>query len=277
MIKNNKQGEFIRKTRKKRGFSQKKLGDLIGSQSTISRIENNISNPNDLTILLLSQALSITPEEYFFAVFSKVEPDILILSRAISNAYLYQNHIEQNKLYHVTEKLVQGNPEILAYYHYHLMVISSINHLNHELISTDIQNELIDYFFFIEIWQTYDLYLLLQVAYGIKAKRMIPYITDILKQYTNGELPATIEPIIGDVILALLESSIMQNDLETSAFIFDKIKNINFQKQDMRFQTVLLFFEGVFEDDDQKIKDAYKICNLLQQDQLMKRFDLFLS
>lgn len=157
------------------------------------------------------------------------------------------------------------------------MVISSINHLNHELISTDIQNELIDYFFFIEIWQTYDLYLLLQVAYGIKAKRMIPYITDILKQYTNGELPATIEPIIGDVILALLESSIMQNDLETSAFIFDKIKNINFQKQDMRFQTVLLFFEGVFEDDDQKIKDAYKICNLLQQDQLMKRFDLFLS
>lgn len=106
---------------------------------------------------------------------------------------------------------------------------------------------------------------------------MIPYITDILKQYTNGELPATIEPIIGDVILALLESSIMQNDLETSAFIFDKIKNINFQKQDMRFQTVLLFFEGVFEDDDQKIKDAYKICNLLQQDQLMKRFDLFLS
>jgi len=68
MIKNDK---IIKKIRKSRGISQKELGHLIGSQSMISRIENNQSSPTDYNLQEICQILNIPIEEYFEATFGK--------------------------------------------------------------------------------------------------------------------------------------------------------------------------------------------------------------
>ncbi|MGC8258013.1 helix-turn-helix transcriptional regulator [Leuconostoc mesenteroides subsp. jonggajibkimchii] len=68
---NNKKGSVIKEIRKIREISQQRLGVLIGSQSMVSRIENNKTEPTDHTILLLCDALNISFEEYFSAVFGK--------------------------------------------------------------------------------------------------------------------------------------------------------------------------------------------------------------
>ncbi|WP_080732783.1 helix-turn-helix transcriptional regulator [Leuconostoc mesenteroides] len=66
---NNKKRSIIKETRQKRGISQQQLGVLIGSQSMVSRIENNKTEPTDYTVLLLCNALNISFEEYFSTVF----------------------------------------------------------------------------------------------------------------------------------------------------------------------------------------------------------------
>ncbi|GMA70211.1 hypothetical protein GCM10025879_14570 [Leuconostoc litchii] len=68
---NNKKGTAIKEIRKTRGVSQQTLGTLIGSQSTVSRIENNKTEPTDHTVLLLCNTLNISFEEYFNTVFGK--------------------------------------------------------------------------------------------------------------------------------------------------------------------------------------------------------------
>lgn len=68
---NNKKGSVIKEIRKIRGISQQRLGVLIGSQSMVSRIENNKTEPTDHTILLLCDALNISFEEYLSAAFGK--------------------------------------------------------------------------------------------------------------------------------------------------------------------------------------------------------------
>ncbi|WP_204769825.1 helix-turn-helix domain-containing protein [Leuconostoc rapi] len=68
MIKND---NIIKKIRKSRGVSQKELGHLIGSQSMISRIENNQSSPTDYNLQEICQILNIPIREYFDATFGK--------------------------------------------------------------------------------------------------------------------------------------------------------------------------------------------------------------
>ncbi|MGL5886924.1 MAG: helix-turn-helix domain-containing protein [Leuconostoc suionicum] len=68
---NNKKGSVIKEIRKIRGISQQRLGVLIGSQSMVSRIENNKTEPTDHTVFLLCNALNISFEEYFSVIFGK--------------------------------------------------------------------------------------------------------------------------------------------------------------------------------------------------------------
>ncbi|MDV8935468.1 MULTISPECIES: helix-turn-helix domain-containing protein [Leuconostoc] len=68
MITNN---SIIRIIRNSRGISQKELGDLIGSQSMISRIENNQTSPTDYNLQKICNILNIPIDDYFNAVFGK--------------------------------------------------------------------------------------------------------------------------------------------------------------------------------------------------------------
>lgn len=81
---NNNHGSVIKEIRKLRGISQQQLGQLIGSQSMVSRIENNKAEPSDHT-LLLCHALNISFDEYFDIVYgthaSDTERLFLILYR----------------------------------------------------------------------------------------------------------------------------------------------------------------------------------------------------
>jgi len=54
-------GEMIKKTRKKRGFSQEQLGNLIGVQKAwVSKLENNTTNVSIDTLLKVFTALNAT-------------------------------------------------------------------------------------------------------------------------------------------------------------------------------------------------------------------------
>ncbi len=62
---------IIRKTRKSRGISQKELGQLIGSQSMISRIENGLTSPTDRALQQICDILNVPIVDYFDTVFDK--------------------------------------------------------------------------------------------------------------------------------------------------------------------------------------------------------------
>ena len=73
-----KSNSIIRKTRKLRGISQKELGQLIGSQSMISRIENGLTSPTDRALQQICDILNVPIADYFETAFEKKKQFIII-------------------------------------------------------------------------------------------------------------------------------------------------------------------------------------------------------
>ncbi|CUW09721.1 helix-turn-helix domain-containing protein [Leuconostoc inhae] len=147
---------IIRKTRKSRGISQKELGQLIGSQSMISRIENGLTSPTDRALQQICDILNVPIVDYFDTVFDK-KNNLSLLKSELEQAYLDQNKIKLKKICESIKIMSAHRPNDVALRHFFLMTKSTMYHLDFNIASASIQQEIIDYFFGIENWQYYDL------------------------------------------------------------------------------------------------------------------------
>lgn len=65
-------GKAIRRIRKIRGLSQSELGDGIGGQSFISRIEHGLVLPSIDTLLIIANRLEVPSNTYWKAFVLKI-------------------------------------------------------------------------------------------------------------------------------------------------------------------------------------------------------------
>lgn len=197
---------------------------------------------------------------------------------AVLNQYYQDN--DRQKLNQLTQLLQNDmikNPNDPFMRHYYLMSLSTLYHLDFLVASIDDQNELIDYFFNISYWQFYDLCLLENVVNMIHVERSTPYISDILKQYATNNMPKASVETVSKILINALETSIIQRKDDFTRYLLDKVKKYKFNTDDFKFQTWLLFWTGVFENNNNKIRHAYSIATYLHQNITLKNFDKFLT
>lgn len=273
---NYKNGELIRKTRQKRGMSQAKLGALIGSQSMVSRIENNQTDPSDQTVLMLCDALMITFEEYFYSIFDKKQSKLSALANQLEIIDHNNDGVMLDKLYVLTQSQSRSQPDYLLNRHLFLMTKATKYHLKKQLAPHAIQDELVDYFFDIENWQYYDILLFSRIVYMVPVNRLSPYIKDILNQYRQHELSTHSERTLKKVINNLLEASVVQNNYTFTQHLINQLKSMAILTDDLALQTWLLFWQGVILSDNTLIANAYQVTSILHQKSMLKRFNKFI-
>lgn len=273
---NYKNGELIRKTRQKRGMSQAKLGALIGSQSMVSRIENNQTDPSDQTVLMLCDALMITFEEYFYSIFDKKQSKLSALANQLEIIDHNNDGVMLDKLYVLTQSQSRSQPDNLLNRHLFLMTKATKYHLKKQLAPHAIQDELVDYFFDIENWQYYDILLFSRIVYMVPVNRLSPYIKDILNQYRQHELSTHSERTLKKVINNLLEASVVQNNYTFTQHLINQLKSMAILTDDLTLQTWLLFWQGVILSDNTLIANAYQVTSILHQKSMLKRFNKFI-
>ncbi|MFZ2590078.1 Rgg/GadR/MutR family transcriptional regulator [Leuconostoc citreum] len=273
---NYKNGELIRKTRQKRGMSQAKLGALIGSQSMVSRIENNQTDPSDQTVLMLCDALMITFEEYFYSIFDKKQSKLSALANQLEIIDHNNDGVMLDKLYVLTQSQSRSQPDNLLNRHLFLMTKATKYHLKKQLAPHAIQDELVDYFFDIENWQYYDILLFSRIVYMVPVNRLSPYIKDILNQYRQHELSTHSERTLKKVINNLLEASVVQNNYTFTQHLINQLKSMAILTDDLALQTWLLFWQGVILSDNTLIANAYQVTSILHQKSMLKRFNKFI-
>lgn len=273
---NYKNGELIRKTRQKRGMSQAKLGALIGSQSMVSRIENNQTDPSDQTVLMLCDALMITFEEYFYSIFDKKQSKLSALANQLEIIDHNNDGVILDKLYVLTQSQSRSQPDSLLNRHLFLMTKATKYHLKKQLAPHAIQDELVDYFFDIENWQYYDILLFSRIVYMVPVNRLSPYIKDILNQYRQHELSTHSERTLKKVINNLLEASVVQNNYTFTQHLINQLKSMAILTDDLALQTWLLFWQGVILSDNTLIANAYQVTSILHQKSMLKRFNKFI-
>ncbi|GDZ83704.1 hypothetical protein LCIT_09460 [Leuconostoc citreum] len=273
---NYKNGELIRKTRQKRGMSQAKLGALIGSQSMVSRIENNQTDPSDQTVLMLCDALMITFEEYFYSIFDKKQSKLSALANQLEIIDHNNDGVMLDKLYVLTQSQSRSQPDSLLNRHLFLMTKATKYHLKKQLAPHAIQDELVDYFFDIENWQYYDILLFSRIVYMVAVNRLSPYIKDILNQYRQHELSTHSERTLKKVINNLLEASVVQNNYTFTQHLINQLKSMAILTDDLALQTWLLFWQGVILSDNTLIANAYQVTSILHQKSMLKRFNKFI-
>lgn len=273
---NYKNGELIRKTRQKRGMSQAKLGALIGSQSMVSRIENNQTDPSDQTVLMLCDALMITFEEYFYSIFDKKQSKLSALANQLEIIDHNNDGVMLDKLYVLTQSQSRSQPDSLLNCHLFLMTKATKYHLKKQLAPHAIQDELVDYFFDIENWQYYDILLFSRIVYMVPVNRLSPYIKDILNQYRQHELSTHSERTLKKVINNLLEASVVQNNYTFTQHLINQLKSMAILTDDLALQTWLLFWQGVILSDNTLIANAYQVTSILHQKSMLKRFNKFI-
>ena len=273
---NYKNGELIRKTRQKRGMSQAKLGALIGSQSMVSRIENNQTDPSDQTVLMLCDALMITFEEYFYSIFDKKQSKLSALANQLEIIDHNNDGVMLDKLYVLTQSQSRSQPDNLLNRHLFLMTKATKYHLKKQLAPHAIQDELVDYFFDIENWQYYDILLFSRIVYMVPVNRLSPYIKDILNQYRQHELSTHSERTLKKVINNLLDASVVQNNYTFTQHLINQLKSMAILTDDLALQTWLLFWQGVILSDNTLIANAYQVTSILHQKSMLKRFNKFI-
>lgn len=273
---NYKNGELIRKTRQKRGMSQAKLGALIGSQSMVSRIENNQTDPSDQTVLMLCDALMITFEEYFYSIFDKKQSKLSALANQLEIIDHNNDGVMLDKLYVLTQSQSRSQPDNLLNRHLFLMTKATKYHLKKQLAPHTIQDELVDYFFDIENWQYYDILLFSRIVYMVPVNRLSPYIKDILNQYRQHELSTHSERTLKKVINNLLEASVVQNNYTFTQHLINQLKSMAILTDDLALQTWLLFWQGVILSDNTLIANAYQVTSILHQKSMLKHFNKFI-
>ena len=267
---------IIRKTRKSRGISQKELGQLIGSQSMISRIENGLTSPTDRALHQICDILNVPIVDYFDTVFDK-KNNLSLLKSELEQAYLDQNKIKLKKICESIKIMSAHRPNDVALRHFFLMTKSTMYHLDFNIASASIQQEIIDYFFGIENWQYYDLCLFFFVANMISVEHIQPYVTDIIEQYVQKIMSQNTARMVAPVLIMILEASIVQHQYHLTSELLGKIAPLTFYQQNFEFQTWLLFWEGIFENDVQKIDDAYGITHRLHINTTKLLFDHILT
>ncbi|MBZ6001299.1 MAG: helix-turn-helix domain-containing protein [Leuconostoc gelidum] len=267
---------IIRKTRKSRGISQKELGQLIGSQSMISRIENGLTSPTDYALQQICDILNVPIVDYFDTVFDK-KNDLSLLKAELEQAFVNQNKMRLEKICESIKVMSANRPNDVALRHFFLMAKSTMYHLDFNIASASIQQEITDYFFGIENWQYYDLCLFFFVANMISVEHIQSYITDIIEQYVQKIMSPNTSRMVAPVLIVILEASIVQHQYHLTSDLLDKIAPLTFYQQNFEFQTWLLFWEGIFEDNVQKINDAYDITHRLHIVTTKSLFDRILT
>ncbi|WP_224145726.1 hypothetical protein [Leuconostoc gelidum] len=111
----------------------------------------------------------------------------------------------------------------------------------------------------------------------ISVEHIQSYITDIIEQYVQKIMSPNTSRMVAPVLIVILEASIVQHQYHLTSDLLDKIAPLTFYQQNFEFQTWLLFWEGIFEDNVQKINDAYDITHRLHIDTTKSLFDRILT
>ena len=263
---------IIKEKRKLRSMSQAQLGDIVGSQAMVSRIENGQILPNAQTIFILCSKLEITVEEYFYSIFGPTQNTTIFRSK-LNELYLKGNIAELQKIFSQYKHHKSLNIETK---HRMLMVKSTIYHLSFQLADATDQNILFSYFDQIINWQLYDIYLFQATINMLPVKKTKSYFLDILSQYNSESNVMCYPETITSIIIIFLETSIMQKKSDMIIFFLHKLemKTISLNTNQKLWQ---LFLTGVYNNNEKKIKKAYNITEYLNDTDTTQLFNRILS
>lgn len=277
---------IIKQIRKLRGISQKQLGDLVGSQSTVSRIENNQTEPSDYTLYLLCKTLNISFDEYFCSVFGLEESNIEKLETILLHAYVRNDRQQLQQLWIFYRRQYRDKKMNRLIFHQTMMIKATICRLDtnkHASISE--KNKLINYFFDVQEWQYYDLRLLTWTLNLLDIKQIKPYITHIMRCNQLKKISNCVSIGIGQMLISALSSSIISQERQMTSYLLTIAESWQIhQSVNFNFKTWLLFLTGIVENrvqhqgkQNEKIKHAYRIATYLYSDSTIGLFDRFLK
>lgn len=244
----------------------------------VSRIENDLTEPNDYTVFLLCKELNITYEEYFLCVFGYDESDFDKIIKITKTAYLKQDRQSLKILNEFYQEKLQKNTKDQKIFHKAMVVKSALFHLDFKITSEKEQNELMGYFFELTEWQQYDFNLLESVINFIDVRKIKFYISEIIRHERLKELCNRKADSIGNIIINALETSFIQDRKKiTDSFLKEAQDWREHGQNNFNFKTWLLFWTGVFETKNniknKKIVHAYKIATYLNCKTMIKIFD----
>ncbi|MCT4379226.1 Rgg/GadR/MutR family transcriptional regulator [Leuconostoc falkenbergense] len=263
---------IIKEKRKLRSISQAQLGDIVGSQAMISRIENGQILPSAQTIFILCNKLEITVEEYFYSVFGPAQTTTIFRNK-LNELYLQGNIAELHKIF---SQYKHHQSLDIKTKHRMLMVKSTIYHLSFKLADETDQNILFSYFDQIINWQLYDIYLFQATINMLPVKKTKLYFLDILSQYNSESNVMCYPDTIACIIIKFLETSIMQSERDMTIFLLNKLemKKISLNTNQQLWK---LFLTGIYNNNEKRIKEAYNIAEYLNDTDTTQLFDRILS
>ena len=263
---------IIKEKRKLRNMSQAQLGDIVGSQAMVSRIENGQILPNAQTIFILCNKLEITVEEYFYSIFGP-DQNTTTFRNNLDNLYMQGSIYELRKIFSHYKHHKSLDIETK---HRMLMVQSTIYHLFFQSADEIDQNILFSYFDKIINWRLYDIYLFESTINMLPVKKTKSYFLDILSQYNSESNVMCYPDIITNTIIKYLETSIMQKENNITTFLLNKLEmekiSLNTNQQLWK-----LFLTGIYYNNEKKIKEAYNITEYLNDVNTTQLFDRILS
>lgn len=214
-------GQKFKQIRKQRKYTIQRLAQVSGSVASISDFENNkTSLSNDILFKLLKH-LKVEYNEFFGQEYL-VDETYIKLANQYNHA---SNHLDFEALKQVAERFRILGETNYSDYLISLCITCQISKLQNQSVNQDIDTELQNYFFSIDIWTLLDIDLLDMVKDIFTEDALKIYIKELLS-ILGKNLRNNLDRITLDVISRCVFQIILYGNQEDSDYYLNELKTI---------------------------------------------------
>ena len=219
-------GEKFKKIRKQRKYSIVDLSKISGSRSSISAFENNQNSLSTDTLFQLLTELMVTPEEFFDI--SNYSNNTLLFNKMSGVTNDFQNS-DTNALLKKSDDCENEYKQTGKY----LFHILSLNirliaaELDKSLLDPDSAQEMLDYFFSIDVWTNFDIGMWGNVVNHYSEKNICLITKELIKELPQNPKSGR-DRIIIDSITNGLNVLIERRDYDDAQNIISQLEVFNY-------------------------------------------------
>lgn len=254
-------GEKFREIRRQRKYTIAELGLIAGSKSSISAFENNKSCITIDTLLRYMDELVITPEEFFDSSLYLQNDEIVNIMQESLSAF----QMNDSSTLLANSKKVELLFDNTNRYIYHIISLN-LHLLAAEIDASQLDNtkkqEMIDYFFSLQMWTILDIGLWGNVANHYNDQTIYLLSIEIAKEISEHPQSGK-ERICIDTILNSLYTLLSHHNQEYSQNIIKMLSSYIFPDHYM-YQTAylkfcIILYKYLWEDSKAAIKEKEKM------------------
>ncbi|MBP2622756.1 Rgg/GadR/MutR family transcriptional regulator [Streptococcus oricebi] len=227
-------GKIFKVIRESKNMSLKEVADEDISVAQLSRYERGISGMTVDAFYRCLKTMSVSLDEFEYVFNNYSQPDDLVFSTSLADAYLSNNVLKLEKMFKTCQKLEKEHPNKKNYRLNRIVVRAVLSYCEDSIkVSKKDIEFLTDYLFSVEEWGRYELWLFTNSVGLLTVATLETFASEMISRTQfYHKLPENRKRIL-QMLLDVVNVCIEQDHLQVAMKFLNYIDNTNIPETDL--------------------------------------------